>query len=478
MVTFEVQVDGTWSPINPEYHAQLCRQFASGASMATISAGGKKYMVDFRRLTQTNLGSGAERPLRLTGSMEGGSAEAKDTTSVGASATIHVKVIQGKGLYGEEKMSAGKADPYCIVGLVNGGESHKSERTSVIENGGDAPIWESQNEFTFLWEGERHLHFVVMDEDTGKFKEGFSKTDDMMGECYVNVPVVAASGHFSGWLKVYHSYTKPYGELQVEIKCHNVSPDVDARHLLLEVTPAKMYRNYRAGLAHVMAGERWAMFKTFAVALQDIPDIFEDRFNANYDDEHKVIFADTASSETLRAAIRAEHDVLYHDGDYVTDIFRVDDRVHSWPMFSGRDFLNMIKHGIRASKRRVYTYSIIDKGMFFSETGMTLQDQMSKHVVHSNAAFKVRCSGTFRICNGANRMPVMIIDNDSGTYRPDGRHLPCVERVLRHNLPGLEVRALNVVEPQPINTKALVGPNEAKDSADAVYPGIWVWQTG
>ena len=46
---------------------------------------------------------------------------------------------------------------------------------------------------------------------------------------------------------------------------------------------------------------------------------------------------------------------------------------------------------------------------------------------------------------GRSRHPqnfVLIIDNDSGTYRPDSKHLPKLQKYLERNLPGLKVKAM------------------------------------
>jgi hypothetical protein len=46
---------------------------------------------------------------------------------------------------------------------------------------------------------------------------------------------------------------------------------------------------------------------------------------------------------------------------------------------------------------------------------------------------------------GRSRDPrnfVLIIDNDSGTYRPDGKMMPSLQKYLERNLPGLKVKAM------------------------------------
>ena len=46
---------------------------------------------------------------------------------------------------------------------------------------------------------------------------------------------------------------------------------------------------------------------------------------------------------------------------------------------------------------------------------------------------------------GGSRDPrnfVLIIDNDSGTYRPDSKSLPSLQKYLEQNLPGLKIKAM------------------------------------
>lgn len=43
---------------------------------------------------------------------------------------------------------------------------------------------------------------------------------------------------------------------------------------------------------------------------------------------------------------------------------------------------------------------------------------------------------------------VLIIDNDSGTYRPDGKMMPSLQKYLERNLPGLKVKAMVCDDPK------------------------------
>jgi len=122
---------------------------------------------------------------------------------------------------------------------------------------------------------------------------------------------------------------------------------------------------------------------------------------------------------------------------------------------------------------RIFTYVLtLDGLMRFTETGKEFGiDLLSKHTMHSNVATYIACSGEFfirrlkkptadeeaepsqpthpdkPISGGPPNDPPpedpsyyqLIIDNDSGTYRPDKSVLPCLKSFLEHNFPGLGI---------------------------------------
>ncbi|KAK9775706.1 putative C2 domain-containing protein [Seiridium cardinale] len=125
---------------------------------------------------------------------------------------------------------------------------------------------------------------------------------------------------------------------------------------------------------------------------------------------------------------------------------------------------------------RLFTYVITLDGLFrFTETGKEFGiDLLSKHTMHSDVATYIACSGEFfvrrlkkptgsedpepdqpthptqELPNGPPKGPPpmkpeyyqLIIDNDSGTYRPDKSVLPDLQKFLEKNFPGLGVVAL------------------------------------
>lgn len=121
---------------------------------------------------------------------------------------------------------------------------------------------------------------------------------------------------------------------------------------------------------------------------------------------------------------------------------------------------------------RIFTYVLTLDGLLrFTETGKEFGiDMLSKHTMHSDVAIYIACSGEFFIRRLAhpneptdapdqvshpdadlpggppNAPPPenpknyeLIIDNDSGTYRPHGDLLPKLKEFLNMNFPGLHV---------------------------------------
>ncbi|KAF4980102.1 hypothetical protein FZEAL_3823 [Fusarium zealandicum] len=126
---------------------------------------------------------------------------------------------------------------------------------------------------------------------------------------------------------------------------------------------------------------------------------------------------------------------------------------------------------------RLFTYVLTLDGMFrFTETGKEFGiDMLSKHTMHSDVETYIACSGEFfirRLKHPASSdeahpnerthpgEPIssgppkgdpphnpayyqLIIDNDSGTYRPEKSMLPALKQFLGVNFPGLSIVALH-----------------------------------
>ncbi len=131
---------------------------------------------------------------------------------------------------------------------------------------------------------------------------------------------------------------------------------------------------------------------------------------------------------------------------------------------------------------RVFTYVLtLDAQWRFTETGKEFGiDLLSKHTMHSNVSIYIAFSGEFFIrrlkrptdpeqyqapspthpSNKENNRKVsttapinepprdssqyeLVIDNDSGTYRPNAQLLPLLKSFMHKNLPGLSIVALD-----------------------------------
>lgn len=126
---------------------------------------------------------------------------------------------------------------------------------------------------------------------------------------------------------------------------------------------------------------------------------------------------------------------------------------------------------------KLFTYVItLDAQWRFTETGDEFAiDLLSKHSLHSDVARVIAYSGEFfirrtsvdkRIC-----APVpsdedlssleLVIDNDSGTYRPKKELLPELKSFLASNLPGLAIVTYDCFDEELVKLKK--GQKEMKE---------------
>jgi len=130
-------------------------------------------------------------------------------------------------------------------------------------------------------------------------------------------------------------------------------------------------------------------------------------------------------------------------------------RLESDPAHFAQKFLDLVHYD---QGGRIFTYVLTLDALFrFTETGKEFGiDMLSKHTMHSDVAAYVAFSGEFFIrrkhhptggesgegkCDPSNYE--LIIDNDSGTYRPNAKLLPQLKTFMQHNFPGLHVTTLD-----------------------------------
>lgn len=406
---------------------------------------------------------------------------------------LKLTFIKAVDLFDTDAMEFGKLDPFIALKLYIGGVELEKLHGKTYNNAGCNPVFgESGKGETLELPCNAadvcktdYLRIVVKDQDW--------MDDEKVGEVTLNLLAFVrscADKDTTHEMNIYRTGTKCAGKIFFKFDC---ADDLRAKaesipeneRLPVTCVYGKLHRNNFAGL--VSSGE-FSSFDTHEVVV--LPEIIEkhfgDHYQNNYDEDHKKIFADDAKGHTIRAGIAAEHAVLYRDGTR-PDWARVHGpRTVYKRLQTGDQFLEMLNGGFREGKRRVYTYALVDNGFFFSETGAAMsKDVMSKHAVHANANPNVRYAGTFRICFD-NGQPILVMDNDSGTYRPcteDGKNL---KAVLEATFAGLRVHtltafdqgkpaeqgdAVNLYDGKP--TMSWEGPDETTD--EQVYPGKWVW---
>lgn len=123
---------------------------------------------------------------------------------------------------------------------------------------------------------------------------------------------------------------------------------------------------------------------------------------------------------------------------------------------------------------RIFTYVLTLDGQWrFTETGKEFGiDLLSKHTMHSDVSIYIAFSGEFFIRRLTNRSKPpteqethppaeiqdgspsdegpkdlscysLVIDNDSGTYRPNAKLLPTLKSFMEQNLPGIQIVTLD-----------------------------------
>lgn len=128
---------------------------------------------------------------------------------------------------------------------------------------------------------------------------------------------------------------------------------------------------------------------------------------------------------------------------------------------------------------RIFTYVLTLDGQWrFTETGKEFGiDMLSKHTMHSDVNIYIAFSGEFfiRRLKTPHQSPdepethppaeigggppsdqppqdpayyALVIDNDSGTYRPNPKLLPQLKEFLQHNLPGIKIQTLDCTADQ------------------------------
>mmetsp|Transcript_41809 Transcript_41809/g.110209 ORF Transcript_41809/g.110209 Transcript_41809/m.110209 type:complete len:813 (-) Transcript_41809:14-2452(-) len=306
---------------------------------------------------------------------------------------------------------------------------------------------------------------------------------------------------YDGDFQLYSGVTHPAGTIHVVLDMEDVvrvelsEAAMRLRASVPQAIPVKRHRNRLVGRVNAWSAGEPALgeqFFTYEVTLQNVSAIFEDYY-ASYDPSD-TSRAKLFENQAANNVVRKEHQFLYNDGDIREATARDADAADTIynHLRTGSDFVELVGRGIRGGRRRVFTYCLLDRGMFFSETGSTkAQDFTSKHAVHACGEQRVRYAGCFRIVESELGDLAICFDNDSGTYRPNGQQLHRMKELFMLNLPGIDVHAFSpfddrvTVVPVP---SSFLGPFEdvtahaslrlPSEERLCTYLGSWNWTSG
>ncbi|KAF9930214.1 hypothetical protein FBU30_000758 [Linnemannia zychae] len=323
-----------------------------------------------------------------------------------------------------------------------------------------SPVWDARWELLNVTD-ETELVLFIKDKD--KMKE-----DNLLGKAILVlgaklegtqehfIDIIRPDGRAHGQVIVHTTGTRSYGKSTHLGKATSAGPVRFSRHT-----------SYAAGV--LTAENRKFEFYAYRLRLYHLYDIFGtdpsqyNGWNKNYGAAQKI-FGDNLEGLQIRQALHNQHAYLYRHGR--TTVYNA--------LSNGSDFGELL-HGDRLKKDPeqdlkmvVFTYSIVPKGMYFSETGAAFfQDFMSKHAMHANRATEVMFSGEFRLFRDEAHHGdwTLMIDNNSGTYSPRKEDLPKVKRLFESNFPGLTVIVLDHEDPVLKDIRAETKRIEAEEAA-------------
>ncbi|KAI1305573.1 hypothetical protein EDD11_004908 [Mortierella claussenii] len=303
------------------------------------------------------------------------------------------------------------------------------------------PMWNATWTLLNVSDGTA-LELLVMDkdkmkEDTLLGKASLILDSSLEGTQEHVLDIVKPDGRTKGKLLIQTSATRSAGRSAALVSASTGGPARYSRHT-----------SYAAG---VLTRESKYEFYAYRIRLYHLLDIFgndphqHQHWNVKYEAAQRI-FADTLEGLNIRNALHSQHSYLYRHGH--TTIYG--------ELATANDLGNLL-HGERLKKQPeqdlktvVFTYSIIPKGLYFSETGTAFfQDFMSKHAMHANRATEVLYSGEFRLFRDEQHQNdwTLLIDNNSGTYGPKKEDLPKIQKVFELNFPDLVVVALDREDP-------------------------------
>ncbi|KAG0049695.1 hypothetical protein BGZ83_005499 [Gryganskiella cystojenkinii] len=274
--------------------------------------------------------------------------------------------------------------------------------------------------------------------------------DTLLGTC----SLVLAGSQFEGLcehtLTVSKANERTQGEIYIQTTAARSFGATAALTRPSTRGPAR-YSRHTSSAAGILIGDKAFEFYTYRVRLYHLLEAFGTErtqyqpWNREYEAAQRI-FAETLEGANIRNALHSQHSYLYRHGRNT-----IYDELTTAESFGRMLHSERLKKGNRQDLRTVvFTYSIIPKGLYFSETGAAFfQDFMSKHAMHANRAEEVMYSGEFRVFQDIenNNAWTLVIDNNSGTYAPKKEDLHKVKRCFELNFPDLVVKALDREDP-------------------------------
>jgi len=236
---------------------------------------------------------------------------------------------------------------------------------------------------------------------------------------------------------------KRAGRLQVHLYSMSSLAPPTASIFSNGVNVTRTHPSLRAGVlaASSSADSLLPVFNTYQVEMFHVTRIFG-ADNVGWNRQYKAaqrIYAEGPDGESVRAVIRSQHASLYNSRKAIVSACA-----------NGNEFLELFQFGVRAGRRRFYTWVLLDHVFRFCESGAGFfRDFLSKHAMHASCRPSVRYAGEFHIQPPASEggkhdgdYHLLVLDNNSGTFAPPTSLLPKVEAVFRSNFPDLHVVAL------------------------------------
>ncbi|KAE8349262.1 hypothetical protein BDV28DRAFT_64216 [Aspergillus coremiiformis] len=393
------------------------------------------------------------------------------------------------------------SDPYTVAQLnVDIPKRHKQDtnltfRTPTVHRNRD-PVWESEWIVANVPASGFQLKCTVYDEDVADH-------DDKLGNAYVEVNSIL--GQWNGIKKQPFKIKKRTGSKRVYL-FGNIAALASGRldvgsHLVISVeilgeTPGKeggqlytvgpnYWLKHFSPLIGRLAGTKDEVksqngkktttrynFQAIQIQLKGpVPAELYHRYV-----EFKPFVAGMFTSQSIRGRIlnRALHH--QHRRIYNFDRSTLHGQFESPCIELTQKLLEFVHY---AQGGRIFTYVLTLDGQFrFTETGKEFGiDLLSKHTMHSNVSIYIAYSGEFFIRRRKHHrrhfsqvshysdteIPVeeplqvqetstnptdyeLFIDNDSGTYRPNGQHLPLLKKFISQSFIGLHITTLDCVE--------------------------------